>query len=147
MALSSYIRRQMEWSPMRRVRPIHFPNSPTRNNLTETTGNVNWAPRRPLRRRRPLRLPTSPPQRIHIIIPETPPPPPARIIRPCGVWLCNLKNETNETNGENDCSICLERMKQRKIIHLLCGHDFHHNCINQWKKLNNSCPLCRSIID
>lgn len=30
---------------------------------------------------------------------------------------------------------------------LECSHKFHKKCINEWKKKNNICPLCRNIIN
>lgn len=46
---------------------------------------------------------------------------------------------------ENECSICLQDLEY-DIIKLDCNHFFHGNCINDWRKKNNSCPICRKII-
>jgi hypothetical protein len=45
------------------------------------------------------------------------------------------------------CSICLEDIKtwKRKFT-TSCQHSFHLQCINQWKILHNTCPLCRQTI-
>ena len=40
------------------------------------------------------------------------------------------------------CSICLSDIFENKII-LICDHEFHFNCLNEWINRNNSCPLCR----
>lgn len=46
---------------------------------------------------------------------------------------------------EYDCSICLEKIVDHKILsNLPCEHKFHLHCIEQWKVMNkNTCPLCR----
>jgi hypothetical protein len=55
------------------------------------------------------------------------------------------------------CSICLENMDTLTI--LLCGHEFHKECIDKWRKTieddtceccrieNMKCPLCRERIE
>ena len=43
----------------------------------------------------------------------------------------------------NECIICLENMiKDDKIKILECGHIYHYNCINDWFKKVNECPVC-----
>ena len=57
-------------------------------------------------------------------------------------------------NIDENCSICLSDItteeqinKNQEIIKQLnCGHNFHTECINEWTKLNNTCPICRAII-
>jgi len=46
---------------------------------------------------------------------------------------------------EHECSICLEKIIDHKILYnLKCNHKFHIHCIQQWKNMNkNTCPLCR----
>ncbi len=48
-------------------------------------------------------------------------------------------------NINNECSICLTSIDNKKKD-LNCMHSFHTNCIDEWLKTNNSCPLCRNII-
>lgn len=47
---------------------------------------------------------------------------------------------------EYDCSICLEKIIDHKILsNLPCDHKFHLHCIEQWRVMNkNTCPLCRT---
>jgi superfamily II DNA or RNA helicase len=46
-----------------------------------------------------------------------------------------------------DCSICLEDVGSRlNIVNLGCGHLFHSDCINQWKNINDACPMCKRTI-
>jgi len=45
-----------------------------------------------------------------------------------------------------DCSICLDDVGTKIASNLGCGHLFHTDCINQWKNINNSCPMCKSAI-
>uniref|UniRef100_A0AAG5DFS4 RING-type domain-containing protein n=2 Tax=Anopheles atroparvus TaxID=41427 RepID=A0AAG5DFS4_ANOAO len=43
----------------------------------------------------------------------------------------------------NDCSICLEKIRQDAKF-LRCAHTFHRPCIDLWLSRRKSCPLCRS---
>lgn len=43
-----------------------------------------------------------------------------------------------------NCSICMSSLPKPFV--LLCGHQFHKNCIKKWYKYNNSCPVCRKTI-
>ena len=48
-------------------------------------------------------------------------------------------------NINKECPICLDELSKH-VIKLNCGHFFHPNCINDWKKINNVCPVCRERI-
>ena len=58
------------------------------------------------------------------------------------------KKSFYEKNNENDiCSICLENfIKKDKIITLGCDHYYHVECITNWLKKDETCPLCREIL-
>jgi hypothetical protein len=45
----------------------------------------------------------------------------------------------------NECIICLQ---QDNLIKLSCckQRSFHLQCINDWTKINNKCPICRNTI-
>ena len=48
-----------------------------------------------------------------------------------------------------ECSICMiEYEGNDTITQLPCDtrHEFHHDCISNWLKKNNSCPLCKKPI-
>ena len=52
--------------------------------------------------------------------------------------------EYNTTDGEEFCSICLEKMKDKdKYIKTSCDHCFHERCLKSWLMIDNSCPVCR----
>lgn len=46
----------------------------------------------------------------------------------------------------DECAICLKCFKETEICWLLvkCGHAFHKSCVENWLKINWSCPLCRA---
>lgn len=44
--------------------------------------------------------------------------------------------------GENDCTICLERVDS--LRRLECSHAFCRGCLVSWLKVRNACPLCRA---
>jgi len=53
-------------------------------------------------------------------------------------------NDKNEMEYPT-CHICLvETAKDEDCFVLPCEHVFHSGCIEQWLKLHNNCPVCRS---
>jgi len=50
---------------------------------------------------------------------------------------------------EADCNICLEKVGENgnKSCELPCGHAFDKNCLVQWLKEKDSCPVCRAKLD
>ena len=48
-------------------------------------------------------------------------------------------------DDEKECCICLQKLKNN-ISKLDCFHLFHDKCINEWRKKNNICPICRKNI-
>jgi len=57
------------------------------------------------------------------------------------------KFNTLETDC-NNCSVCINDFKKDDIVSLLtnCKHVFHTECIIEWGKYKQECPLCRSIL-
>ena len=53
----------------------------------------------------------------------------------------------NETR-DNDCAICIDKLKKgNEIVKLPCNHLFHVDCIKSYfLNYNNKCPMCRSNI-
>ena len=48
---------------------------------------------------------------------------------------------------EFDCAVCSERCeKETEVARLICGHCFHENCIAEWGKYKQTCPVCRGEI-
>ncbi|XP_022985406.1 RING-H2 finger protein ATL22-like [Cucurbita maxima] len=48
--------------------------------------------------------------------------------------------------GDTTCAICLSEYQPKEAIRTIpdCGHFFHANCVDEWLKLNATCPVCRS---
>lgn len=42
----------------------------------------------------------------------------------------------------NKCTICIEDILT-DIEYLPCAHSFHKECIDEWIKTNNTCPICK----
>jgi Ring finger domain len=64
-----------------------------------------------------------------------------------GEKLVDLKNNmTIDFECYHDtCCVCLEKYKVNAWVRYLnCKHFFHQECIDQWLRINNSCPVCRS---
>ena len=45
-----------------------------------------------------------------------------------------------------NCSICLEKIKKGDnfINNECCNNTFHTKCLEEWYKVKENCPLCRS---
>lgn len=43
---------------------------------------------------------------------------------------------------QENCPICLKKLRNNSVK-TSCEHKFHQKCLKEWKKHNNSCPLCR----
>ena len=60
----------------------------------------------------------------------------------------NIKKNILEYLNENECGICLEKLSANKIYFCnSCKNITHEHCIKKWKKKNNKCIYCNSIID
>jgi len=56
----------------------------------------------------------------------------------------------NKKFGSDNCPICLEDITDPNDKNiLLCGHNFHHDCIEQWyiTSAKDRCPICRKRND
>lgn len=51
-------------------------------------------------------------------------------------------------DSEEVCAICREQFnKSNETIMLHCKHMYHKNCILEWLKEQNTCPICRESLD
>lgn len=48
------------------------------------------------------------------------------------------------SQSHENCPICLEDITDDTIRITSCQHNFHNECLTQWTRTNNSCPLCRT---
>lgn len=52
-----------------------------------------------------------------------------------------------ETSYSEDCSICMQEMKEGDSIINICGsHNFHEDCVVDWFKVKPQCPLCKVFL-
>lgn len=62
-----------------------------------------------------------------------------------------LVGESRRLPRPNDktCPICLSEYQAKETLRTIpdCKHYFHASCIDEWLKLNASCPLCRNITE
>ncbi|KAG7594287.1 Zinc finger RING-type [Arabidopsis thaliana x Arabidopsis arenosa] len=55
------------------------------------------------------------------------------------------KSSTSSPQEVEPCCICQEEYKEGEDIGMLeCGHDFHSQCIKEWLKQKNLCPICKT---
>lgn len=45
----------------------------------------------------------------------------------------------------NYCYICMDYKNDNNMKKLNCNHIFCHDCIKEWFKKKNICPMCRNI--
>jgi hypothetical protein len=57
----------------------------------------------------------------------------------------NYTENVNEKLILEKCTICLDDLNDNKQ-RLLCGHNFHKMCIDNWRNEKNTCPCCRKSI-
>ncbi|CAF3347192.1 unnamed protein product [Rotaria socialis] len=56
--------------------------------------------------------------------------------------FCPLPNANPE---ENKCSICMDNYEKNQTLRRLpCLHRYHKDCIDNWLKKSNLCPICRT---
>lgn len=63
--------------------------------------------------------------------------------------LCYFPLSSNFTSfcgkkpQDHSCPICFLPVEPANFLLTTCSHVFHVDCINTWRKQNNSCPVCR----
>jgi len=45
-----------------------------------------------------------------------------------------------------NCPICFDDINHNKIT-IICNHDFCYQCLNEWFKNHNTCPICRQELN
>ncbi|XP_052210144.1 putative RING-H2 finger protein ATL21B isoform X1 [Diospyros lotus] len=85
---------------------------------------------------------------------------PAIIPQPGGAVAAGLNSSTIESYpksvlghsgrlprpNDNTCSICLAEYQPKETLRTIpdCNHYFHAACVDEWLKMNATCPLCRN---
>ena len=75
------------------------------------------------------------------------------------LMLCNYITFNKDTHGytneelkemftmEDPCPICYDTIYKRQIMTTPCGHQYHMDCLMEWRSYRNTtCPLCRKNI-
>ena len=52
-----------------------------------------------------------------------------------------------QSECSNECTICLLNYTEETKKTTECNHTFHDECIGRWLQTNNSCPLCRAVLN
>jgi hypothetical protein len=55
------------------------------------------------------------------------------------------KNKKYKPPINKECPICLD-INDKYWIKTICNHEFHFDCIKEWKVVSETCPICRSGI-
>ena len=56
-----------------------------------------------------------------------------------------MYNYENLIVKKDECSICFNQIKKKIILD--CNHYYCNNCISEWVKRSNYCPMCRKKIN
>jgi hypothetical protein len=70
-----------------------------------------------------------------------------------GVQCKRQVRETENTCGRHNqttglqCPVCLDDMGRGRHRTLDCGHAFHLRCLDRWKRMSRTCPMCRVPFD
>ena len=60
--------------------------------------------------------------------------------------LKKKKDLEKNLNEDNTCAICLDALED-DIQTFTCGHKYHKECIELWKKKSNECPQCKKQLE
>jgi hypothetical protein len=52
------------------------------------------------------------------------------------------KNESDGSQEYPRCAVCHEDLTEKATL-MPCGHLFNKECIEEWLKQHNQCPVCR----
>ena len=66
-------------------------------------------------------------------------------------WSSKSSKEQEQENHSITCPICLEAFEKGDVVVKLpcpCKHcAYHRDCIEPWLTKNNTCPMCRTVLD
>ncbi|XP_034923176.1 uncharacterized protein [Populus alba] len=54
-----------------------------------------------------------------------------------------VKEENTTSKSYGECVVCTEELTFDKAAQMPCSHVYHRDCISQWFKTKDICPLCR----
>lgn len=59
------------------------------------------------------------------------------------------EGDVYKKNENKECCICMEKICFNDNVYKCKGCDsmIHYNCMNEWVKTNNNCPMCRHDVD
>lgn len=59
-----------------------------------------------------------------------------------------IEDPTKIPQEKRDCVICMNQYVAGDNVTIIpCTHIFHKDCITTWFKSNNTCPICKHVID
>ena len=57
------------------------------------------------------------------------------------------RKDGQKEEGENECMICMcEYENGEELLTLDCFHSYHTQCILDWFKKSNFCPICKHVV-
>jgi hypothetical protein len=58
----------------------------------------------------------------------------------------NWKNPKKYKKINDECSICIQ-INDNYWIKTICNHEFHFDCLKEWRKYSMICPYCRYFLE
>ena len=49
-------------------------------------------------------------------------------------------------SGVTECTVCLNKINDEDRVSLGCNHSYHRECLDNWRQIRSTCPLCREPI-
>ncbi|KAL4482380.1 hypothetical protein ABPG73_012840 [Tetrahymena malaccensis] len=72
----------------------------------------------------------------------------------CIIQINELEDDNSKKSNKSNksesvcCAMCLsELINDEQIIKTICDHSFHAQCLEEWLKKNDECPLCRESFE
>ena len=70
---------------------------------------------------------------------------------------CHMKRNTRvkvdgnikiHNSSKDNCVICMENFEvECETYNLICNHMFHKNCLDEWVKWKQLCPVCNKVLN
>lgn len=63
-----------------------------------------------------------------------------------GISDIDFSNNVKPCSKESECLICYEDINENGSEIINCKHSFHTQCLKEWSKVSQLCPLCKNSI-
>ena len=68
----------------------------------------------------------------------------SKIVRGVELFEVAASSDLGKKVYEAGCPICIDSAKPDPLFVTTCFHGFHTQCLDEWVRKNNKCPMCRA---